>query len=170
MRSFWNRRKSESKEKAASLETRTEGEEQSQVGTSASLTLQQACQEFGRQDLEEVLSWVINLEPRGRDVPSLLNANDRIHYSIAANVMMYDGRVEKARDYLKMSLERCDPSSHWRKELDIVLTNLDDTIKIAQRYWQLNGKGKMLTSEEPRSNAGREDSGDTSRMVAVTAK
>lgn len=141
--SMWflsNRRKNKGGEKTESIETRMEQRQQSQGLSGASLPMQQACRESRRQDLEEPLSWIINMKPRGRDTPSLHSANDRVHYSIAANVMMYEGRVSEARNYFKKSLERSDRNSHWRKELGIVMANLDDTVKIARRYWELNGK------------------------------
>jgi len=170
VRSFWKLEKNEGKEKTASSEARMEQRDHSQNRTSAPLTLRQACQEFGRQDLEEALSWLINLEPRGRDLPNLLSANDRIHYSIAANVMVYEGRIEKAREYFKMALDRCDPDSNWRRELDIVLANLKDTVKIAQRYWELSGKGAVYVPKDSQSNQGRLRSGDASRTMEVIAE
>jgi len=170
MRFLSNCRKNESKEKTVFIDTRMEQRQQSQGLNGASLLLQQACREFGRQDLEEPLSWIINMEPRGRDIPSLLSANDRVHYSIAANVMMYEGRVSEARGYFKKSLERSDQNSHWRKELDIVIANLDDTIKIARRYWELNGKGKIPESKELQSAPNREVSGDTSKPLVSVAQ
>ena len=170
MRFPFNRGKNESRGKTESVETRMEQRQQSQGLSGASLSLQQACREFGRQDLEEALSWIINMEPRGRDIPSLLSANDRVHYSIAANVMMYEGRVGEARGYFKRSLERSDPNSHWRKVLEIVMTNLDDTVKIARRYWELNGKGKIPESKELQSAPNREVAGDTSKPSVYVAQ
>ena len=167
MRSFWNRRKNDSKENAESSGTRMKERDESQPAILASSTLQQACQEVGRENLTEPLSWLINLEPSGRDVTSLLKANDRLHYSVAANAMMYEGRVEKAREYFKRALERSDPGSHWRKELDITLANLDDVVKISHRYWQLNGK--IPTTVEALSSAGRDGAGEASTKGHVAA-
>jgi hypothetical protein len=166
MRFLSNRRKNEDKEKTGSVETEAEQRQQSQDLSAASSTLQQACREFGRDDLEEALSWVINLEPRGRDIPSLLDANDRAHYSIAANVKMYEGNVKVARDYFKKSLELSGPNSHWRKVLEIVMANLDDTVKIAQRYWELNRKGKISESKEPQAAPNRGGLRGTSKALA----
>lgn len=108
-----------------------------------SSTLRQACDEFGRSDLEEPLSWIINLEPRNRNIQSLLTVKSRANYSIAANVMVYEGKVNQARDCFSKALELTNPSSHWFQYIVIVLANLDDVIKIARRFWELNGKGRV---------------------------
>jgi tetratricopeptide (TPR) repeat protein len=107
--------------------------------------------------LEESLSWVINLEPRNRNIQSLLTAGGGVNCSIAANVMMYEGKVKQARDYFKRALELTNPSSHWYQYTVIVLANFDDAVKIARRFWELNGKGKVSEflnrSEVVRRNA-----------------
>jgi tetratricopeptide (TPR) repeat protein len=111
-------------------------------------TLRQACDEFGRPDLEETMSWIINLEPRNRNIQHLLASGRRPNYSIAANVMMYEGKVNQARDYFNKALELTNPNSHPYQRTVTVLSNLDDVVKIARRYWELNGKGKVSESED----------------------
>jgi tetratricopeptide (TPR) repeat protein len=113
-----------------------------------SSTLRQACDEFGRPDLEEPLSWIINLEPRNRDVESLLAVGGRANLSIAANAMTYEGKFNEARDYFKRDLELTNPNSRRYQHIAIVLANFDDVVKIAERYWELTGKGKASEHEK----------------------
>ena len=103
-----------------------------------SITLRQACDQFGRPDLEDSLSWIIDLDPRNRDIQSLLAAGGRANCAVAANVMMYEGKVNEARDYFKRALELTNPNSQGYQYTAMVLANIDDVVKIARRYWGLN--------------------------------
>jgi tetratricopeptide (TPR) repeat protein len=103
--------------------------------------LKQACDEFNRPDLHEPLSWMLNLEPRNRNLDQLLSAGTSDNYCIAANVMLYESKIDKARKYFEKALELPWSNTDRRAQLIIVIANLDITSKIARRYWELIDKG-----------------------------
>ena len=104
--------------------------------------LKQACEEFDRPDLREPLSWTLNLEPRDRNLNQLLTAGTSVDYCIAANVMLYESKIDQARKYFEKALELPWSNAGRRAHLTVVTANLDIASKIARRYWQLAGKGK----------------------------
>lgn len=108
--------------------------------------LKQACDEFNRPDLHEPLSWMLNLEPRNRNLEQLLSAGTSDNYCIAANVMLYESKIDKAKEYFEKGLELPWSNTGRRAQLMVVIANLDIASKIARRYWELTGKG--ISSED----------------------
>lgn len=89
------RKNLDTKNNETANEASSNEKQQSELRTDASSTLHQACLEYKREDLEQTLARIIYLEARGRDPPSLLGANTRAGFSIAANV--YDVRRQSRR-------------------------------------------------------------------------
>jgi len=104
--------------------------------------LKQACEEFNRPDLHEPLSWTLNLEPRGRDLKQLLSAGTSNDYCIAANVMLYESKIDQAAKYFEKALGLPWTNSTRHAHLTVIIANLDVASKIARRYWELTGKGR----------------------------
>jgi hypothetical protein len=104
--------------------------------------LKQACEEFDRPDLHEPLSWILILEPRDRNLNQLLSTGTSNDYCIAANVMLYESRVDQARKYFEKAIELPWSNTGRRAHLTVIMANLDIASKIAGRYWELAGKGK----------------------------
>jgi hypothetical protein len=102
-------------------------------------SLRQACGEFGRQDLYEPLSWLLNLNIRWLD-KNLDYFLQRKRYIIAANVMLYESRMERAREHFEGALRLTKADSERQRRLTVVLANLDTVSKIARRFWELEGK------------------------------
>jgi tetratricopeptide (TPR) repeat protein len=111
------------------------------VNSSNPATLRQVCEEIGRPDLVETLSWALNLKPNewSESTRNLDVMEDRIRYSVIANVMMYRGNVEQAREYFRKALQSTPPTAHWHQKFSTVIANLDDVVKIARKFWKLNG-------------------------------
>jgi hypothetical protein len=102
-------------------------------------SLRKACEEFGRQDLYEPLSWVLNLNIRwlDRNLDYFLN---RRRYVIAANVMLYESRIERAKGYLEEAIRLAKVGSARYRRLTTILANLQMVAKIARRSWEIDGK------------------------------
>jgi len=109
--------------------------------------LKQACEEFNRPDLHEPLSWTLNLEPRGRNLNQLLSAGTSNDYCIAANVMLYESKINQARKYFEKALAPPWSNSDRRAHFTVVMANLDTASKIATRYWELTGKGRSAVCD-----------------------
>jgi hypothetical protein len=124
--------------------------------------LKQSCNEFNRPDLHEPLSWILNLEPRNRNLGQLLSAGTSDNYCIAANVMLYESKIDKARKYFEKALEFPWSNTGRRAQLTVVIANLDITSKIARRYWELIGKGISEEDKlEPAQAASTSDDANT---------
>ena len=102
-------------------------------------SLRRACEEFGRKDLYKPLSWVLNLNIRWLD-RNLEYFLKRGRYVIAANVMLYESKTDRARKYLEEALRSVKVGSARHRRLTVVLANLDIVLKIAKRSWELAGK------------------------------
>jgi hypothetical protein len=102
-------------------------------------SLRQACEEFGRQDLYQPLSWVLNLNIRWLDT-HLDYFLQRGRYVIAANVMLYESKKDRARKYFEEALRLSKPGSARQRRLTTILANLDTVAKIARRSWEIDGK------------------------------
>jgi tetratricopeptide (TPR) repeat protein len=105
--------------------------------------LKQACEEFRRSDLYEALSWIIILRPHWADENLEAYLKDK-RYIIVANAMLYESKLEQAKEYFEKALGSAPPDSAYYHQLSIVLANLEIVSKIAQRSWELDGK---LTTE-----------------------
>ena len=103
------------------------------------ISLKQACEEFGRQDLYEPLSWVLNLNIRWLD-RNLEYFLKRERYIVAANVMLYEAKIERARGYLEEATQLAKIGSARNRRLTTILANLDTVAKIARRSWEIDGK------------------------------
>jgi hypothetical protein len=102
-------------------------------------SLKQACEEFGRQDLYEPLSWVLNLNIRWLD-RNLEYFLERERYIVAANVMLYEAKIERARGYFEEASRLAKIGSARHRRLTTILANLDAVAKIARRSWQIDGR------------------------------
>jgi hypothetical protein len=102
-------------------------------------SLKQACDELGRRDLYEALSRVLNLNIRwlSRNLDYFL---ERRRYVIAANVMLYESKKQRARKYFEEALRSARAGSERQRRLTTVLTNLDTVAEIAKRFWEIDGK------------------------------
>jgi hypothetical protein len=109
------------------------------VETKPASSLRRACHEFGRDDLYETLSWVVFLKPRLLDA-NLEHFMNVKRYVMAANVMLFQSKDQKAKDCFEKALKSVDPTSARYLRLSIVLTNLNVVSKIARRSWELDGK------------------------------
>jgi hypothetical protein len=101
--------------------------------------LKQACEEFGRNDLYEPLSWIISLRPLWADeyVKEFLREK---RYIIAANAMLYESKLAQAKEYFEMALKLTPPDSAMYRHLSTVLANLDAVAKIAKKSWEFDGR------------------------------
>jgi nucleotide-binding universal stress UspA family protein len=109
------------------------------VSVENSDSLKHACDEFGRPDLYEPLSWVLNLNIKYLDT-NLRRLVEKERYVIVANVMLYESRKERAKRYFQKALRLSKRGSPRYRRLSAVLTNLDIVGKIARRSWELEGK------------------------------
>jgi hypothetical protein len=102
-------------------------------------SLKQVCEELGRQDLYEPLSWVLNLNIRlpDRNLEYFLK---RERYIVAANVMLYEAKIERARGYLEEATRLAKIGSARHRRLTTILANLDTVAKVARRSWEIDGK------------------------------
>lgn len=101
--------------------------------------LRRACHEFGRDDLYETLNMIISLKPRWIDTNLQPFLNDK-RYVIAANAMLYESKVQQAKEYLQKAIRSVNQDSPRYHRLSTVLTNLDVVSRIARRSWELDGK------------------------------
>lgn len=104
--------------------------------------LMKACREFRRQDLYRPLSYILNLNVRwlSRNLEPFLREG---RYVLAANVMLYGSKYNLARKYLRKARALTKPGSTRRRRLTIVIDNLHVVVRIAQRFWELEGKYSM---------------------------
>ena len=109
------------------------------VETENGNALKQACEEFHRTDLYEPLSWIITLRPQWADENLEAYLNDK-RYIIAANAMLYESKLEQAREYFERALQSAPADSAMHRHLSILLANLDVVSKIAQKSWELDGR------------------------------
>jgi hypothetical protein len=109
------------------------------VQTENGNALKQACEEFDRTDLYEPLSWIITLRPQWADENLEAYLNDK-RYIIAANAMLYESKLEQAREYFERALQSAPADSAMHRHLSILLANLDVVSKIAQKSWELDGR------------------------------
>jgi len=102
-------------------------------------SLKQACEEFGRRDLYEPLSRVLDLNIRwlDRNLESFLKKG---RYEIAANVKLYESKIGLARKYFGKARRSTKAGSERHRYLTAVLANLGIVSKIARRSWTLSGK------------------------------
>lgn len=110
-------------------------------------SLRLVCEEFRRGDLYRPLSWILNLNIRWLD-RNLEYFLKRGRYVLAANVMLYESKNERARDYLEKARRSVNVGSARHRRLTMVLDNLDIASKIARRYWELAGKYSAKTTGE----------------------
>jgi hypothetical protein len=101
--------------------------------------LKQACEEFGRSDLYEPLSWIITLRPHWADEYVEGFLKDK-RYIVVANAMLYESKSAQAKEYFELALKSTPPGSDRYRDLSIVLANLDAVAKIAKRSWELDGR------------------------------
>jgi nucleotide-binding universal stress UspA family protein len=104
--------------------------------------LMKACNEFERQDLHGPLSYILNLNVRwlSRNLEPFVK---RGRYVLAANVMLYGSKNNLAKEYLLKARAQTKPGSLRRRRLTIVINNLPVVARIAQRFWELEGKYSM---------------------------
>ncbi len=103
-------------------------------------SLRQACKEYGRRDLYEPLSRVLNpnnINWLDRDLELFLKMR---RYVIAVNVMLYESKTEPAREYLEDAIRSVQAGSVKRRDLARVMANLETVAKIARRSWEIEGK------------------------------
>lgn len=132
---FWRRKKKEAKEDEPK-------EEPAQAQESLS---ERICKKYGRPDLHEPLSYTRYLEPRGRDVESLLAEESPLNYSIVANVKMYEGKPESAKKYFEDAVELgISRKEHYLALID----SIEIATKISMELWEAEGKYKELKTKE----------------------
>jgi hypothetical protein len=110
-------------------------------------SLRQACKEYGRQDLYEPLSRVLNpnINWLDRDLELFLKMR---RYVIAANVMLYESKTEPAREYLEDAIRSTQTGSVKHRDLTRVMANLEDVAEIARRSWEIEGKYAPIQESE----------------------
>jgi hypothetical protein len=64
----------------------------------------------------------------------------RGRYIIAANVMLYESKIQRARGYFEEAARLAKVGSARRRRLATILANLDTVAKIARRSWEIDGK------------------------------
>jgi hypothetical protein len=136
MSRFFRRKKKEEKEEVRAEAKPAEMQES---------TLERICKDYGKPDLYEPLSKTILVDPRGRDVESLLSEGTYLDYSIVACVMLYEGKPELARDYF---LTVIDMRPNRKKSYLSVIENIDVVSKIAADWWKEEGKYEELKKKE----------------------
>jgi nucleotide-binding universal stress UspA family protein len=100
-------------------------------------SLERACEEFRRKDLYKPLSYVLDVNIRMLEKDLDVYLKDR-RYLIAANVMLYESKLNRARGYFEKALASI--GSARRPYLNAVLGNLGIAAQIARRFWELEGK------------------------------
>ncbi len=110
--------------------------------------LVRACREFKRQDLYRPLSYILNLNVRwlSRNLEPFVKEG---RYVLAANVMLYGSRNNLAGKYLRKARALTKPGSTRHRRLTIVIDNLPVVARIAQRFWELEGKYAMGLQNVP---------------------
>jgi tetratricopeptide (TPR) repeat protein len=108
--------------------------------------LRQACREFDRIDLYEPLSWIITLRPQWAKGNLGAYFEDKRRYIVEANVMLYESKLNQAKEYFEKALRLAQPHSDTYHHLSVVLANLDVVSKIAQKSWELDS-GSTVKSQ-----------------------
>jgi hypothetical protein len=100
-------------------------------------SLDRICKKYERSDLAEPLSWTLLIDPRGRDLESLLSSESPFDYSMAGCVMLYEGNSKLAKEYFEKAIEMgITRKEHYRKLVD----NIDVVTKIGMDWWEAEGK------------------------------
>jgi hypothetical protein len=133
---FWRRKKKEAKGEIK-IETKP-----AQIQETS---LERICKEYERPDLYEPLSLTIFVEPRDRDVESLLSEESSMNYSIAATVMLYEGNPELAKEYFEKTIEL---GTTRKKHYLSVVDNIDIVTKIVMDWWKEEGKYEEVKKKE----------------------
>ena len=108
-------------------------------------TLEKICKKYGRPELYDPLSKTILVEPRDRDMESLLSEGTYLDYSAAACVMLYVGNLELAKEYFEKTLEmRADRKKSYLS----VIENIDIVAEIVTGWWKEEGKYEELEKKE----------------------
>ncbi|MGA3193242.1 MAG: hypothetical protein ABSD73_12210 [Candidatus Bathyarchaeia archaeon] len=64
----------------------------------------------------------------------------RKRYIVAANVMLYEAKIERTKGYLEEATRLAKIGSARNRRLTTILANLDTVAKIARRSWEMDGK------------------------------
>lgn len=108
-------------------------------------TLEKICKKYGRPELYDPLSKTILVEPRDRDVESLLSEGTYLDYSIVACVMLYEGNLELAKEYFEKTIKiRADRKKSYLS----VIENIDIVAEIVTDWWKEEGKYKELEKKK----------------------
>jgi nucleotide-binding universal stress UspA family protein len=132
-------------------------------------SLKQACSELHREDLYEPLRWILNLNIRWLDQRLEYFVNRR-RFVIAANVMLYESKTERARKYFQEALRSVKVGSARYQRLSVVLENLDVISKIAKRFWGLTGQRIAETSLFTRILVAVDGSKSAAKAMRVAVK
>jgi nucleotide-binding universal stress UspA family protein len=62
--------------------------------------------------------------------------------------MLYESKVDRAREYFEKALRSTKPGSERQRNLSTVLSNLEAVSKIARRSWKLSGKSPAEDMKE----------------------
>ena len=110
--------------------------------------LQKACRELGREDLYKLLSSILPEDPRALDKElraveegskkpeeSFLFRGGGFASSQLAIVRLYRKDYEKSRHYFQEALN----NQYKPDNINLILKNFDDAIRIAERSWEERG-------------------------------
>jgi len=85
------------------------------------------------------LSWILSINIRWLDAHSEYFVKKK-RYVLAANVMLYESKIDRAREYLQLALRSAKVGSERRRRLGVAIENIDVVSKIATRSWELASK------------------------------
>jgi tetratricopeptide (TPR) repeat protein len=105
-------------------------------------TLEKVCEDLGRKDLYNPLSWILLLDPRrlepiyeqikrGESVSKLSSINSLE----IANILLYREEYDQAREYFEKASSEIEIR---REHICSVLDNFEDVKKIAKEWWERN--------------------------------
>lgn len=104
--------------------------------------LEQLCNEKNKSELYTPLSYTLLLNPSrlGKKVDELIQTENFRNYQFAANIMLYEGNLEKAKEYFNKALQLADEKN--KSYLTVIIENFDDVAKIARECWEKEGAYK----------------------------
>jgi len=103
--------------------------------------LKRTCRELGREDLYEPLSNLLLIDPRQLAKDFSANPNMRLDAINLASVLLYRKEYDGAKSKFQEAYERWP---YRREYVKCVLENFDDTVKIAEKTWEIDGVYKAI--------------------------
>ena len=105
--------------------------------------LEQLCNEKNKSELYTPLSWTLLLNPSrlGKKIDELLQTESFRNYIYAANLMLYEDNLEKAKEYFNKAHQLAEGKN--KEYLRVIVENFDDVAKIARECWEKEGAYKV---------------------------